>query len=105
MDWIDLAQDRERWGAVLNMVMKLRVPYNMKNFSTSRETVSFSKKTLLHGVMVELTRHNCSILCSIKISKCAEKLAEIRNRHIQLTFLTEFHNSLVLQLLGKMMYH
>jgi len=26
MDWIDLAQDRKRWRALLNAVMKLRVP-------------------------------------------------------------------------------
>ena len=26
MDWIDLAQDRERWLALVNAVMKLRVP-------------------------------------------------------------------------------
>jgi hypothetical protein len=25
MDWIDLAQDRDRWGAVVKMVMKLQV--------------------------------------------------------------------------------
>jgi hypothetical protein len=25
MDWIDLAQDRYRWRALVNMVMKLRV--------------------------------------------------------------------------------
>jgi len=27
MDWIDLAQDREKWRAIVNVVMKLRVPY------------------------------------------------------------------------------
>jgi hypothetical protein len=26
MNWIDLAQDRDRWGAIVNTVMKFRVP-------------------------------------------------------------------------------
>jgi hypothetical protein len=26
MDWIDLAQDRDRWQALVNVVMNLQVP-------------------------------------------------------------------------------
>jgi hypothetical protein len=27
IDWIDLAQNRDQWGTVVNTVMNLRVPY------------------------------------------------------------------------------
>jgi hypothetical protein len=35
MDWIDLAQERDRWRALLNAIMNLRVPQNVGNFLTS----------------------------------------------------------------------
>ena len=50
MDRIDLAQDRVRWWALVNMVINLCVPYNAGNFVTDWGPVSFSGRSLLHGV-------------------------------------------------------
>ena len=50
MDWIGLARDRERWWKLVSVVMNLRVPWNAGNFLTSCKPVSFSRRTLHHGV-------------------------------------------------------
>jgi hypothetical protein len=47
---IDLAEDRDRWWSLVNMVMNLQVAKNAGNFLTNSEPVSSLRRTLLHGV-------------------------------------------------------
>jgi hypothetical protein len=48
MDWIDLAQDRDQWRALVDIVMDLRVPQNAGNFLSIYAIGGFSRKAQLH---------------------------------------------------------
>ena len=50
MDWIGLAQDRDRWRTLVSVVMNLRVPWIAWNFLTICKPISFSRRTLHRGV-------------------------------------------------------
>jgi hypothetical protein len=63
MDWIDLAQDRRRWRALLTTVMNLRGSIKCGEFLTILKPVSFSRRTLLHGVR---SMHVCYSQTSVR---------------------------------------
>ena len=54
VDWIGLAQDRDRWRTLVSAVMNLRVLWNAGDFLTSCKPVSCSRRTLHRGVSNEL---------------------------------------------------
>ena len=49
-DWMELAQVRDRWRALVGTVRNLRVPKRRGISLLAAEPVSFSRRNLLHGV-------------------------------------------------------
>jgi hypothetical protein len=50
MDWINLAQNRDQWWALVKTVINRRGPKNVGNILSGWATGGFSKRTQPHGV-------------------------------------------------------
>ena len=50
MDWIDMVQDRDRWGDIVNAVMNFGFHKMLGFFLTRQKPVSFSSRPLLYLV-------------------------------------------------------
>ena len=51
VEWIDLAQNREKMEALVDTAVDLRVPYIVWNFLTDIGIVCFSRTALFQGVI------------------------------------------------------
>jgi hypothetical protein len=50
VDWIGLAKDRNRWIALVNSVLNLRVPQNARKVSSGLTSSGLSSSAQLHRV-------------------------------------------------------
>jgi hypothetical protein len=57
MNWIDLAQDKDQWRALVITVMNLRVPYSVEKFLSGCAAGGFSKMTQVHEVSSFIYRY------------------------------------------------
>jgi len=69
---MELAQDRDRWLALVSTVMNLRVSKMRRISCLAAEPVSFLRRTLLHGVS------KINILLNVKCIGCCLSFSELK---------------------------
>jgi hypothetical protein len=77
MDWIELAQGRDRWRVLVNAVMNLWGPKNAGNFLTSCKPVSLSR-TVLCGVSKYFqTYEDLASACLVCVCVCVARSGNV----------------------------
>jgi hypothetical protein len=66
MDWIELAQARDRWRSLVNVVNNFRVSYHAGNFLISCKPVTFSRRILFHGISIAERRATVTFLTPVR---------------------------------------
>jgi hypothetical protein len=56
VDWIDLAQDRDQWNALVNTVMKLQIPQNTGKFLNICTTGGSKKDSAPWSSIIRIAR-------------------------------------------------
>jgi hypothetical protein len=52
VDWIGIAQDKDKWRALVNVVMNLRVPYNAGKLSSGYIIGGLSSSSQFHRLNI-----------------------------------------------------
>jgi hypothetical protein len=62
VDWIGMAQDSDRWRALANAVMNLRVPYNAGKLLSGYTIGDLTSSSQFHRVSYQAVRKCCNIM-------------------------------------------
>jgi len=90
LGWIYLAQNRDRWQALLNAVMNFQVLQNAGSFLISLGSVSFLAITLLYGVRNKLLQQSDNYPCPV-----AGAMFTLPLYHTRFSWCVEVHMTVV----------